>query len=369
MKPEPFQLERYFAQHEFKAPYLLCCSDCETLSVRELLEYEPGAHEDFLSLRLGYTESPGDPQLRDRISLLYKTVSSEEILVHAGAEEAIFNFMNVVLEPGDQIIVHAPCYQSLGEVARSIGAKVLEWQGNPARSWELDLNFLENALTDQTKVVVVNFPHNPTGFLPSFDFLTQLSRLSNDHGFLVFSDEVYRGLEYDAGHRLPAFADLNQRGVSLGVMSKTYGLAGLRIGWIATRNQDLFKELAAFKDYTTICNSAPSEFLAALALKHRNSIVERNLSIIRKNLLLLEAFFSRHGERFDWCPPKAGPIAFPRYLGESVEDFCDQLLQAAGVLLLPGPLFGKAYDCFRIGFGRADMEEGLSLLERFLDTL
>lgn len=217
--------------------------------------------------------------------------------------------------------------------------------------------------------MAVNFPHNPTGFLPSSDFMTRLSRLSDDHGFMVFSDEVYRGLEYDAEHRLPAFADLNQRGVSLGVMSKTYGLAGLRIGWIATRNQNLFKELAAFKDYTTICNSAPSEFLAALALKHRESIVERNLSIIRKNLLLLEAFFSSHEERFDWHPPKAGPIAFPRYLGESVEDFCGQLLQAAGVLLLPGTLFGKAYDCFRIGFGRADMEEGLSVLEQFLDSL
>lgn len=367
MKPEPFQLERYFAQHEFKAPHLLCCSDCETLTVRELLKYEPGAHEDFLSLRLGYTESLGDPRLRHRISSLYKTVSSEEILVHAGAEEAIFNFMNVVLEAGDQIIVHAPYYQSLGEVARSIGAKVVEWRGNPAQSWELDLNFLEKALTDQTKVVAVNFPHNPTGFLPSSDFMTRLSRLSDDHGFMVFSDEVYRGLEYDAGYCLPAFADLNQRGVSLGVMSKTYGLAGLRIGWIATRHRGLFKKLAAFKDYTTICNSAPSEFLAALALKHQKSIVERNLKIIRKNLLLLEAFFSRQGERFDWHAPKAGPISFPRYLGGSVEDFCGQLLDDAGVLLLPGTLFGKAYDCFRIGFGRADMEESLSVLEQFLD--
>jgi aspartate/methionine/tyrosine aminotransferase len=191
-----------------------------------------------------------------------------QVLVHAGAEEAIFNFMNVAVKPGDHVIVHAPYYQSLGEVARGVGAEVAEWPGDPTHGWQLDLDVLKATLTERTKVLVINFPHNPTGFLPASAFVRQLSDLSNQHGFLIFSDEVYRGLELDPSDRLPALADINERAVSLGVMSKTYGLAGLRIGWIATRNASLFHELAAFKDYTTICNSAPSEFLATLALRH-----------------------------------------------------------------------------------------------------
>lgn len=360
-------MERYFARFEFAAPYLLCCSDCETLSVADLLNFEPNALDDFFSLRLGYTESLGSFELRNQIASLYERAAPEDIIVHAGAEEAIFNFMNVVLDAGDQMIVHSPHYQSLGEVARSIGATVIEWKGDPEHAWELDLNFLENAVTDKTKVVVVNFPHNPTGFLPTPSFMAELSRLSDDRGFFVFSDEVYRGLEYDASLRLPAFSDLNERGVSLGVMSKTYGLAGLRIGWISTRNKELFRELAAFKDYTTICNSAPGEFLATLALKHRAPIVERNLSIIEKNLNLLSPFFDRHKERFKWNQPKAGPMAFPRYSGGSVGLFCKQLLENTGVLLLPGSVYGNQSDFFRIGFGRSNMPDCLSRLERFIE--
>jgi aspartate/methionine/tyrosine aminotransferase len=218
-------------------------------------------------------------------------------------------------------------------------------------------------------VVVVNFPHNPTGFLPTATFLKDLSSLSDEHGFLVFSDEVYRGLEYDKAMRLPAFADLNPRAVSLGVMSKTYGLAGLRIGWLATRNAGLFKQLAAFKDYTTICNSAPSEFLAALALRHRHKIVDRNLGIIRSNLDQLSAFFDRHSELFRWYRPKAGPIAFPYYRRGSVDRLCQDLLLQEGVLLLPGTLYYKDSNCFRIGFGRRNMPDCLEKFRAFASTL
>lgn len=366
MKPKPFRLERYFAEYEFSAPYLLCCSDCESLSVDDLFQLEPEARDRFSSLWLGYTESLGNPELRAQIASLYQATSSEQILVHTGAEEAIFNFMNVTLDSGDHIIVHSPYYQSLGEVARSIGADVTEWKGDPTNCWELDLEFLEVALTDRTKVVVVNFPHNPTGFLPAPEFMSELSRLSDERGFLVFSDEVYRGLEYDSVYRLPSFVDLNERGVSLGVMSKTYGLAGLRIGWIATRNEKLFGELATFKDYTTICNSAPSEFLATLALRHRESIIKRNLKIIRTNLDRLNSFFGDHTDLFEWYVPKAGPIAFPRYLGESVEWFCLDLVQKTGVLLLPGTLYREELDCFRIGFGRSNMIDCLEEFEKYI---
>ena len=366
MRLKPFKLERYFAKHEFAAPYLLCASDCESLSVGDLFDFEPGARKQFECLWLGYTETLGDPQLRGIIASLYENMEADDILVHSGAEEAIFNFMNVTLDPGDHIIVHSPCYQSLSEVARSIGARVSDWHGNPGRGWELDLADLKSLLTNRTKVVVVNFPHNPTGFLPEDDFVRELSALSDRHGFLIFSDEVYRGLELDPKNRLLAFADINERALSLGVMSKTYGLAGLRIGWIATRNHNLFTELAAFKDYTTICNSAASEFLAALALRNAEMIVARNLQIIGANLERLDGFFDSHRDWFTWKRPKAGSIAFPLLRKGSVDAFCADVVGTAGVLLLPGTLYGGAYNAFRIGFGRKNLPEALGRFDAYL---
>jgi len=366
MKLEAFKLERYFARHEFAAPYLLCASDCESMTLGDLLAMEPGAAERFHSLRLGYSESSGDPELREAVAGLYAGISAAEVLVHAGAEEAIFNFMNVALQPGDEVIVHAPYYQSLGEVARGVGAAVVEWRGDSRQGWQLDMDVLKKKLSGRTKVVVVNFPHNPTGFLPSAEFVEELSRLSDRHGFVIFSDEVYRGLELDPSDRLPAAVDLNDRAVSLGVMSKVYGLAGLRIGWIASRNHSLLKKLAAFKDYTTICCSAPSEFLAKAALRHGPAIAQKNRAIVRTNLELLDKFFGDHAQLFDWHRPKAGPIAFPQLLQGEVTAFCADLLEKAGVLLLPGTLYGPDFNAFRIGFGRRNMPQTLQRFDRYV---
>lgn len=369
MKIAPFKLERYFARYEFSAPYLLCSSDCESLHLRDLLALEPDARDRFDELWLGYTEAPGSPQLRQAIAGLYEQVTADQVLVHAGAEEAIFNAMSVLLEAGDHVVVQAPYYQSLGEVARAGGAEVSEWRGDPERAWAIDLDELKRLLTPRTKLVVINAPHNPTGFLPTRQFILELSELSEHHGFLIFSDEVYRGLELDPARRLPTMADVNERAVSLGVMSKTYGLAGLRIGWVATRNEQLLGQLAAFKDYTSICNSAPSEFLATLALRHAGTIVERNLRIIRENLDRLDEFFSTHADRFRWSRPQAGSIAFPILRRGDVNVFCRELVEQAGVLLLPGTLYGEGYDAFRIGFGRANLPEALARFDAHLRSI
>ena len=368
MKISDFKLERYFAKYEFKAPYLLCCSDCESMPVKDLLALEENGIADFQNLWLGYTESLGHPDLREVISKLYTHVSPDQILVHSGAEEAIFNFMNVVLAPDDHIIVHEPGYQSLTEVAQSIGCRITRWYADPDRNWRLDLNFLKDNLKPNTRAVVVNCPHNPTGYLMARDEFRELIDLSQKHGFLIFSDEVYRFLEYLPDKRLPALCDRDERGVSLGVMSKSFGLAGLRIGWIASRNKDLMEKMASFKDYTTICNSAPSEYLATVALRHRDPIIKRNLKIITENLAGLQAFFDRHQDRFQWLPSQAGPIAFPRWLGAgSVDNFCRDLVDKTGVLLLPGTLYQGNFQHFRIGFGRKNLAECIAHFETYLD--
>jgi aspartate/methionine/tyrosine aminotransferase len=195
----------------------------------------------------------------------------------------------------------------------------------------------------------------------------EIDRLSKEHGFIVFSDEVYRYLEYSKADLLPAFCDINENAVSLGVMSKSFGLAGLRIGWIATRNRSAYDGMAAYKDYTTICNSAPSEYLATLALNHRERIIARNRRIVLDNLKVLDAFFAEHQDLFSWRPPRAGPIAFPSLRTEESESFCHRLRTQAGVLLLPGTVYGSEYDRnFRIGFGRQNLPECVERLDALL---
>lgn len=367
MTLEPFALERFFARHEFNVQFNLCASDCETFTVKELLALEPGATEEFVALRLGYTETGGSLELRREIAGLYRGIMADDILVFAGAEEAIFVFMNAVLNAGEHVIVHAPCYQSLAAVAAGNGCRVTRWEAAAGNGWAPDLEALAGEITPATRALVVNFPHNPTGFLPAPGLYMEIVEIARHNRLLLFSDEVYRFLEYDPADRLPAACELYENAVSLGVMSKSFGLAGLRLGWIACRNRGILDKMAAFKDYTTICTAAPSEFLAALALRHRQAVLERNRAIVAANLELLRAFMLRHGGHFSWQEPQAGPVAFPRvgFAGAS-DDFCADLLKKKGVLLAPGRLFAAAPAQFRIGFGRRDFWAGLDKLAAFL---
>lgn len=367
MQLPPFRLERFFAQYEFTSPYPLCLSDCESVTAGDLLALEPDAAAAMAALWLGYTESAGSPSLRATVAGLYTTIDAEDVLVHSGAEEAIFNFMHALVQPGDHVIVHWPGYQSLAEVARSIGAHVTLWTARPDNGWQLDLDDLRAMLRPNTRAVVVNLPHNPTGFLPDAGFAHGLAALADAHGYLLFGDEVYRGLEQNPADRLPALCDLTPQALSLGVMSKTYGLAGLRIGWIATRNRDVYAAMAQMKDYTTICNSAPSEFLAELALRHRDQLVARNLAIINANLAQLDPFFARQAEHLTWVRPIAGPIAFPAFHDIDADGLARQMVEETGVLILPGDQIDPAYGRhFRLGFGRTSMADGLTRFEQFL---
>ena len=277
MKIKPFKLERYFAKHEFNTQYILCSSDCESISIGELLEMEEGALGKMKHLQLGYTESQGDPELRELIANLYTNQSFEDIIVFTGAEEAIYIFMNILLNEGDHLIVQTPCYQSLFEIAISIGANVTRWEMQADNNWNLSTEELQGLIKSTTKAIVINSPHNPTGYCIPHDNYKEIISIAEKNGIMVLSDEVYKFSEYDAKDRLASMCDSYGNGVSLGVMSKSFGLAGLRIGWIATKNKMIKKNIQSYKDYTTICNSAPSEFLAKIALKNRKQILSRNL--------------------------------------------------------------------------------------------
>jgi aspartate/methionine/tyrosine aminotransferase len=368
VKIAPFRIEQYYAVHEFTAPYMLSSSDAESVAIADLLALEPGAADTLFAQRLGYTESVGAPPLRAAIAPIYATLSADDVVVVAAAEEGIFVAYHALLEPGDHVVVETPCYETALQVARSAGATVTEWRRSASDGWAHDLDALRRALRPETKLVYINSPHNPTGMLMSREVLDGVVELCAERGAWLFSDEVYRELEHDPADRLPAACDLYQRALSLGSMSKTYGLPGLRLGWLACRARDALQRIVDLKHYTTICSSAPSELLSALALRHRDVLADRNRGIVLANLPLLDAFFERHADVLSWARPTAGPIGFPRLHGaEDATAFCEQLVAAEGVLLLPGAVYDEPRHV-RVGFGRAAMPEALERLEHFIDT-
>jgi aspartate/methionine/tyrosine aminotransferase len=366
MKLPPFKLERYFAKYEFNTEFLLCSSDCEAMSIADLLSLEEDAAEKFQNTWLGYTESLGSQSLRREICNLYSTIAPEQILVHSGAGEAIYLFMYAMLTANDHVIVHTPHYQSLSEVAKGVGCQVSPWIAHEENGWALDFSELRNLVRPNTKAIIVNTPHNPTGYLMSRTDFDALNQFVQEKNLILFSDEVYRESEYDTVDRLPAACDYGEHAVSLGVTSKTYGLAGLRIGWIATKNQKIYESMTALKDYTTICNSAPSEFLAEVAMRNRQKLIDRNLEIIRHNLAIVDSFFSSYSSLFVWVRPKAGSMGFPKLLKGDIENFCDDLVRKAGVLLLPGTMYDDSNNHFRMGLGRKNLPLAVERLAGYL---
>ena len=362
-------MERYFALYEFKVKYLLSPSDCESLSMAELLQIAaPASLELWQELRLSYTESQGHPLLRREVAGLYQHVPPENIII-AAPEEAIFIAMQTLLRPGDQVVAISPAYQSLHEIARSIGCEVKNWSLEPATDgkWQLDLDLLEDSLTDRTRMLVINFPHNPTGHTLSSNELDSIIALARKHGLYLFSDEMYRLLEYAPAMCLPAVCDLYEKGISLSGLSKSFALPGLRIGWLATQESALVQAWLTYKDYTTICNSAPSEILGIIALQNKGRIIRRNLDIIQENIASAETFFGRYMHHFSWFSPKAGSVAFPEWLGDGpVEQFCQEVLEKQGVMIVPGSLFDFPGNHFRVGLGRRNLPEALAHVGEYL---
>lgn len=368
MKINDFALECYFAKHEFTAPYLLAQSDCEAMTAREILALEPGSEQGYLDQWLGYTETWGDPELRMLAADLYRDKSIEDVLIINGAQEGILAYMNVMMDQGDHAIIMYPNYPSAYEVVKAIpGCSFSFWQiRDDGEQWTLDFNELESLIRPETRLVAINSPNNPTGYTLTNDELRQLCSICSRHGLYLFCDEVYKGLELD-GEKREWAADLYEKAVSLGVMSKAYGLAGLRVGWMVSDDHEILDKIVRFKHYTSICDAAPSEYLSRIVLRHSETVLTRSREIIKNNLLAADEFFKKHSEIFEMKPIKAGPIAFHKLLlDESIDDFCQRAVSQKGVLLLPGSVYDVKDPYFRMGYGRKNFRQNLAVLDEFL---
>ena len=369
MKIASFETEHFFARYEFNTPYQLCNSDCESISITELLSLAGDSLEKFGRDRLIYTESQGSSELRKSIASMHAKVKADDVLVLGTPVEGIYLTARAVLDPGDEVVVLTPAYDALTKMFEHVAgeAQVRKWAFKPGdTSWELDLDDLRALLTSRTKMVVVNFPHNPTGYLPSTEFLRELASLAGEHNLYLFCDEMYFGLVHSGTPPIPSTAELTKNSIVLSGLSKTFGLPGLRCGWLIVQDEALRDNIMNWKFYTSICPPVPTEYLAIAALKVRETLRDRSITRIEQNLELADAFFARWPELFTWRRPMAGSTALVGYHVPSVRAVSEKLAQEEGILIQPADMLGSDDQHMRIGLGRDSFAD---VLARFEDCL
>jgi len=369
MKIASFETEQFFARHEFSTPYQLCNSDCESLSIAELLKLAGESPAQLGRQRLIYTESQGNLELRQSIAALHDAVSAEDVVVLGTPVEGIYLAARALLEPGDEVIVLTPAYDALINMFEHVvgPGQVRRWKIVPTEtSWQLDLDDLRRMVTPKTRLLVVNFPHNPTGYLPTPGFQQDLITLVEEHGLTMFSDEMYFGLVQAGTATLPSAADASKNAIALSGLSKTYGLPGLRSGWLIVRDEAVRENIMNWKFYTSICPPGPSEYLANLALRVGDILRQRNITRIAANLELAEAFFSRWPDLFYWRRPFAGSTALVGYNVPSVAAISAQLARQEGLLIQSARMLGGDDQHMRIGLGRDNFGVVLGKFEDWL---
>ena len=356
--PRPFELERYFAQYEFSAPYMLCASDCESLPMSDLVSMmSESTRRLWDDLCLGYTDCRGHSALREAVA---KTCESDKITAESvqivTPSEGIYVALRSLLKAGDRVVCTWPGYQSLSEIALAQGAKVDHWEVEEgADGFFFDVDKLEELLAQPCQMVIVNFPHNPTGALPSHAEWERIVRIVQRSGAYLFSDEMYRGLEYDVGDRLSSACTVYPKAISLSGMSKAYGMPGLRIGWLVSQSHAMLASCSAYRDYVTICASAPAEVLALAGLENGASFLAKNRAIVLETIAALEDMLNlpEAAGHFRFRRPKAGPISLIALRSNADSSaYCEELVKKHGILLLPSAVFGWTNCYMRVGFGR-----------------
>ena len=364
-------LEKTFdIEHRFYA------SSAEPLSLKELMEFTKENGDQYLidlynDHSLGYAENAGSLDLRQEIATLYDdSISAKNIVVFPGAQTGMTLTTQALLHKGDHAIIVTPSYQSLEEGVRYAGGTVTRVSLKPEEEWQVNVDAVKAAIQDNTKYLVFNDPHNPSGSLMKSDIKYQLVELAKKHNILIFSDEVYRLLELNPEDRSNSIAEMTDQGIALGTMAKPWGAGGACIGWVACQDLNIIEKLQRAQHLFSVCFSRAGEIQAMMVIRASDKIVERNMNIIRENLELLDGFFTEYGDLFEWVKPQASGTGFVKLKGALSADELGAELLEQGILVFPPYIF----DCdaeldqyFRIGFSRRTMPAALSAFKEFVD--
>jgi aspartate/methionine/tyrosine aminotransferase len=313
----------------------------------------PALLDSWLDTRLGYSEARGSAALRQEIASTYADLTADQVLVTTGAIEANYLLFNTLLDAGDHVVAVNPAYQQLNSVPKAIGADVTLWKLREENAFQYDLDELErDLLRPNTKLIVVNTPHNPTGAMLNDADLDRIYALAEERGAYVLCDEAYRWLEMPGGEPLAQpIRDRGPLGISVGTFSKPFGLPGLRTGWIAATDE-IVQACWSMRDYITLSPGKLNDALAFHAFRHRDQITARTRGIVRENMATANAWFDEWGELVSWTPPKGGLLALMRYtLDVPSSELADRLAGQYSVMLAPGSAFGFEGH-LRIGVGQ-----------------
>ena len=373
MKIKAFAVEEWMNKYEVGAKYNIAETCVDSVSLDELFaltgEDKEAFLADFCAKRLTYGDILGKPEFIEGICGLYKTLKPENIVSTHGAAGANYHVFSSLVEPGDRVISIMPTYQQLYSIPESLGAALAIMQLKPENGYHVDLEELRALATPGTKLICINNPNNPTGALLSNDCLQAIVDIARGVGAYILCDEVYRHLT-QTDTWSASIADLYEKGISVSSMSKVFSLAGLRLGWIASRDAAFTASCLSHRDYDLISCGMFDDAVASIALAHSDVMLKRNQTIVRENLSILDAWVASH-EHFYYTKPKAGTTALVYYdFGVPSYDFCKQMYHQTGAFVTPGDCFEQPRS-MRIGYAcdKQTLKDGLAALAAFADTL
>ena len=366
--PDSNAMAAFLSRYADGTRHELAASDSETWRIRDLLGLASGEQlARWEAMSLGYTAPEGGAELLLAISGTYQNVGAESVIATQGAQDALSLVFEALLHPGDHAILVLPTYPNTEHAMRArcdVSAVVLDAQ----RGWALDLDALEAEIGPNTRMIVANFPNNPTGALLAPDAFAELVALCRRHDLILVNDEVYRLIDRNPHQRLPCVAEAYERGISIDAISKSLGLPGLRIGWLATPDAAIRAEIMRVLHWRSSCPASPSEALAEMALGCRDLLLARNRAIAMANLAAADVFLAQHHQTFAWTRPEGSVVGYVRYFGaEGVETFATRMAREHGVLVFPASLWRSRLAVlpegyFRLGFGRRGFETALGAL-------
>jgi len=366
MKYSVFTLEEWFDRYEFKVDHLLGSSSCAGMTVNELFDLT-GETIDFGKTRLTAAPVGGLPELQEAIATWYKNTSPGEVFVTCSSTEAIFLLVESLVGAGDSVVAMFPMYPALYQLASDIGAEVRKWRLRHENQFRPDFAELEELVDETTKLIVINNPQNPTGNVMSDEELRRVIAVADRAGAKVWVDEVFRGITVDSNPATASVRDLDQSTISSGSMSKSFGLSGLRVGWIAAP-KEVLDSLWHIRYYTTVCAATIDQQIAALAHRFRDVILARNQAIVDENFGVLQEWMAEKHDIFDWVKPLGGPITFPKFIPDvDTDEFCLQLAEKYSVLVPPGNYTFDAEGFIRIGYGMRRFGEAMEIVSGALD--
>jgi len=371
--PAHIQYTRQLSAKHIEIDINLSHSGAQALTIAQLLNFASEQTSDFEQLPLEYASVQGKLSLREKIAQFHQqynthknTILPEQVITFAGAQEALKATYQVIISPGDEVVVFTPCYPSLMNMVEQCGGIVKTIELSAQHQWQFDIETLEKTVNSSTKLIVVNAPHNPTGSILSTIEQKKIIALAKQFDCYLLADDVTQTSVHNENISTQhSFLDY-QKTIVVSVMSKSFGLAGVRLGWLVTSDSELIEPLLALKCYGSICTSAVDEYLAEIALSHSEAIIAGHIEQVQKNKMLVEQFIALLPQHFSWHAPKAGFLSVLEIHGvEDINSWLLALAEQTGVLLLPIHLFGLSGPYVRLGLGQKNLNSGLEKLKSY----